>query len=70
MCQAVGLEARQSSTDYIHLYDGDRKTLMASLGRIRETAVEIICGIMEQEESGPKQQARLAEQDEPVLAAA
>jgi len=45
VCQAVGLGARGSSTDYIHLYNGDRKTLMASLGRIRATAVEIIGGI-------------------------
>ena len=70
VCQAVGLEARSSATDYIHLYDGDKKTLMASLGRIRATAVEIIAGITQQETPGPKQQARLAEQDEPVLAAA
>ena len=70
VCQAVGLEARSSATDYIHLYDGDKKTLMASLGRIRATAVEIIEGIAQQETPGPKQQARLAEQDEPVLAAA
>ena len=71
VCQAVGLEARQSSTDYIHLYDGDRKTLMASLGRIREAVVEIIGGITQQDAPDPKQQARLAvKQDEPVLAAA
>ena len=42
VCQAVGLNARSSSTDYIHLYDGDRNTLMSSLARIRATAVEII----------------------------
>ena len=70
VCQAVGLEARESSTDYIHLYDGDKQTLMASLRRIRTAAVEIIAGITQQETPGPKQQARLAEQDEPVLAAA
>lgn len=45
VCQAVGLDARHAATDYVKLYNGDRKTLMASLGRIRQTAVEIIGGI-------------------------
>lgn len=43
--QAIGLETGTASSDYIQLYRGDRKLLMASLERIRETAVEIIEGI-------------------------
>ena len=65
VCQAVGLGARGSSTDYIHLYNGDRETLMASLGRIRATAAEIIGGIakeppVERGNLGPVQRARAA----------
>jgi len=65
VCQAVGLGARGSSTDYIHLFNGDRKTLMASLERIRRTAVEIIGGItkeppVERGNLGPEQRARAA----------
>ena len=42
VCQSIGLEVSSSSSDYIQLWDGDRKTLAASLARIRRTAVEII----------------------------
>jgi len=43
--EAIGLEARQAGADYIRLYNGGKKTLLASLVRIRRTAVEIIQGI-------------------------
>jgi antirestriction protein ArdC len=42
VCQAVGLDARGSSADYIHLYRGSKEMLLESLQRIREVAVEII----------------------------
>ncbi|MDI6451320.1 ArdC-like ssDNA-binding domain-containing protein [Anaerobaca lacustris] len=42
---AIGLDAMDSSRDYIHLYDGDKQTLLRSLERIRRTAVTIINGI-------------------------
>jgi hypothetical protein len=42
VCQAIGLDTNTASADYIQLYDGSRKTLVESLGRIRHTAVEII----------------------------
>jgi antirestriction protein ArdC len=42
VCQAIGLESRNSSADYIHLYNGDAKALGTSLERIRSVAVEVI----------------------------
>ena len=42
VCQAIGLETGSASSDYIHLWDGDAKTLAASLSRIRGAASEII----------------------------
>jgi len=75
VCHAVGLEAMDSSADYIQLYRGNRDTLMESLARIRDVAVEIIRALVDRKEArqaiaGPKQQAHLAGQDEPVRAAA
>jgi antirestriction protein ArdC len=42
VCQGIGLDANTASSDYIQLYDGDKKTLMASLERIQKTAAEIL----------------------------
>ena len=42
VCVAVGLDTNSASRDYVHLYDGKKETLMASLQRIRAVAVEII----------------------------
>lgn len=44
--QAVGLESRSASADYIQLYQGSRNTLMASLERIQRTASEIINAVL------------------------
>ena len=33
VCHAIGLDVNSASSDYIQLYDGDKKTLMASLGK-------------------------------------
>lgn len=41
VCQAVGLEAAGAATDYIHLYQGNKETLLESLQRIRQAAVKI-----------------------------
>jgi hypothetical protein len=46
VCQGVGLDVNTASSDYIRLYDGDKKTLMASLERIQRTAAEILEGVM------------------------
>ena len=42
VCQSVGLEAIGAVRDYIQLWNGDKKTLTASLERIRAVAGEII----------------------------
>ena len=42
VCQGIGLDANTASSDYIQLYNGDKKTLMASLERIQRTAAEIL----------------------------
>jgi hypothetical protein len=47
VCEAAGLVTNTSSADYIHLYRGDKDTLMASLDRIQQTAAEIIHAITE-----------------------
>lgn len=75
VCQAAGLKAEDSSADYIQLYRGSKETLMESLARIRDVSVEIIQALLgekggTQSSAGPKQQAHLAGQDEPVRAAA
>ena len=45
VCQGVGLETNSASSDYIQLYDGDRKTLLESIDRIQKTAAEILAVI-------------------------
>jgi len=42
VCEAVGLQANGAAADYIQLYQGDSKTLAASLERIQRTAAGII----------------------------
>ena len=46
VCQAIGLEAVNAAADYIRLYQGSKETLLESLQRIRQAAVEIIGAIM------------------------
>ena len=48
VCQATGLDTNSAASDYIQLYDGRKDTLIESLERIRQTAGEIIEGIMPQ----------------------
>ena len=50
VCQAIGLDANSSASDYIQLYDGDKKTLIESLERIQQTAGEIIRGVTPHEQ--------------------
>jgi len=49
VCRAVGVEARDASTDYIRLYRGDAQTLIESLQHIQRVAAEIIAGVTEGE---------------------
>jgi antirestriction protein ArdC len=51
VCHGVGLDASSASSDYIQLYDGDKKTLLQSLERIQRTAAEILAAITENGES-------------------
>ena len=46
VCEAAGLETNTASRDYIHLYAGDKKALLASLERIRRIAIEVIGAVM------------------------
>jgi hypothetical protein len=39
------LDVSTASSDYIQLYDGDKKTLMASMERIQRTAAEVLEGV-------------------------
>lgn len=45
VCQATGLECGTAASDYIQLYQGDKRLLMASLTRVRDTAMEIIAAV-------------------------
>ena len=49
VCQAIGLDANTSSSDYIGVYQGNKETLAKSLGRIQRTAARIIEGVMVEE---------------------
>jgi antirestriction protein ArdC len=54
VCHGIGLDGNSASSDYIQIYNGDKKTLMESLDRIQKTASEILKGIMA--EQGKMQQ--------------
>ena len=44
ICEAIGLQA-QNSVDYIHLYSGDKETLISSLECIQRTSAQILAAI-------------------------
>ena len=43
--RAIGLDTNTAASDYIQLYNGDKKTLAQSLGRIQKIAADIIANI-------------------------
>lgn len=47
VCSAIGLDARQTSTDYIHLYRGDKSALYESLQFIREVSRDILSVLLQ-----------------------
>jgi len=47
VCEAIGLDANVAAANCIRLYDGERKTLLASLDRIQRTAAEIMAALFE-----------------------
>jgi cytochrome c551/c552 len=51
VCHAVGLNTNSASSDYIQLYNGDKKTLIELLERIQKTASEILKAVMIDKES-------------------
>ncbi len=52
VCQGIGLDVNTASSDYIQLYDGDKKTLIASLERIQRTAAEILEAVTDEPAAG------------------
>jgi len=42
VCAAHGIDCRDQSRDYIHLYNGDAKLLLQSMNRIQQTAATIL----------------------------
>ena len=52
VCHGIGLDTNSASSDYIQLYNGDKETLMDSLGRIQKTASEILEAVMDKESEG------------------
>jgi antirestriction protein ArdC len=44
VCEAIGLKAK-NSVDYIHLYEGNKETLVSSLECIQRTSAEILAAI-------------------------
>lgn len=45
VCHAIGLETSTASSDYIHLYRGDKDTLAESLQYVRNVSAEIISAL-------------------------
>jgi hypothetical protein len=50
--EGAGLDCGTASADYIHLYDGNADTLLASLELIQKTASTILAAIVPVETSG------------------
>jgi hypothetical protein len=53
VCHAIGLDTGSASQDYIQLYEGDAKLLMASLEYVQKTATQILNAIGAEGTSAP-----------------
>jgi antirestriction protein ArdC len=53
VCRGVGLETNSAAADYIALYNGDKKTLAASLSVIQTTSAKILDELLPQQRSVP-----------------
>ena len=51
VCHGIGLDTNTAGSDYIQLYNGDKKTLLESLERIQRTAAEILEALMSAKET-------------------
>jgi len=49
VAQGIGLDTGTASIDYIHLYQGDAKTLLDSLEEVRQAATEILSALLADE---------------------
>lgn len=49
VAQGIGLDTGAAATDYIHLYQGDAKTLLHSLEEVRQAATEILSALLADE---------------------
>lgn len=56
VCGGVGLETNSASADYIHLYNGDKKTLAESLSVIQETSSKILDQLLPEQHRSPFQE--------------
>ena len=54
VCTANGIDCRDQSRDYIHLYQGDAKLLLQSMNRIQKTAAKIL-DLMQESRRAEKQ---------------
>ncbi len=52
VCEAIGIDSRLASADYVLLYDGNVETLRQSLHRIRRTAHRILDAIVKEDTAG------------------
>ena len=52
VCTANGIDCRDQSRDYIHLYNGDAKLLLQSMNRIQQTAAKILDLMQEPRQAG------------------
>jgi hypothetical protein len=68
--EAIGLETREASSDYIKLYRGDKDTLLESLERIQTTAREILNALtMEEQPPGTVGSAARSQSHQPAFGA-
>ena len=49
VAQGIGLDSGNAAANYIHLYQGDAKTLLSSLEEVRQTATEILSALLSDE---------------------
>lgn len=49
VAEGIGLDTGGASSDYIHLYQGDAKTLVESLEEVRQAATEILSALLADE---------------------
>jgi hypothetical protein len=52
-CRGVGLETNSAAADYIHLYNGEKKTLAESLSVIQETSSKILDELLPEQRTSP-----------------